>query len=224
MKYKINEIFVSIQGEGLHTGLLTTFIRFAGCNLRCKWCDTLYSQTSEKGEELTLKEILEVLNKNHTRYVCLTGGEPLVQDKISMLVKELFRSGHEVDIETNGSIPISDAVEGLDEVFISMDVKPPSSDEVNSFDLNNLRALKTTDQLKFIIADRIDLKYTFDFLDRNDVVCNVILTPCYGTDPAFIVEELKKRYLGGVQPKNGDRIRLMLQTHKVIWEADQRGV
>jgi 7-carboxy-7-deazaguanine synthase len=103
MKIKINEIFLSIQGEGLQSGLPTIFIRTTGCNLRCEWCDTQYAYND--GEELSLGEIIEECKKYKTKNVCLTGGEPLLHKEESLqLIKELVEKNFEVVVETNGAV------------------------------------------------------------------------------------------------------------------------
>lgn len=224
MNYKINEIFTSIQGEGIHTGLPTTFIRLSGCNLRCRWCDTKYALDPENGKDMSIDGILSSVQKDNGKFICLTGGEPLLQSDISTLITTLIVGGYNVDIETNGSIDISNVVKDHPEVMISMDVKPPSSGESESLLVTNISYLRGSDQLKFIIEDDNDLNHAFMILEKYRPPSNIIFTPCSYGDGKFIAERL----IGKLKDPNLSEIlkrtRLMVQTHKVIWDRDQKGV
>ena len=224
MTFTVNEIFESIQGEGIHTGFPTLFIRFSGCNLRCSWCDTPYALNSENGEERTFEFLIEKIAVSRMKYICFTGGEPLLQHDISILASEALEKGKKVDIETNGSVDISRLIEHAPQIMVSMDVKPPSSNEVESFHLGNLEHLRTSDQMKFIISDRKDLDHAFEFIRKNRPVSNMIFTPCSFGDGAFIAEAI----LEAMKDEELDSIigdsRLMIQTHKVIWDPESRGV
>ena len=121
---KINEVFYSIQGEGKWSGLPNIFIRTTGCNLRCSFCDTKYAY--DDGKEMNIEEILNNISKYPCKYVCLTGGEPLLQNEIVELIDNLIRQKYKVCIETNGSINLKKVL-GKESLIISLYVKCPSS-------------------------------------------------------------------------------------------------
>ena len=221
MGLSVNEIFSSIQGEGIHTGFTTTFIRLAGCNLDCKWCDTKYALKITDGDELQISDIIHKVNTLGMELVCLTGGEPLFQKGSIDLVRDLLQDGLRVDIETNGSLDISEFVKLGSNVMISIDVKPPSSGEENMFLRANLQCLRPIDQIKFIISDKEDLAFAIGFIEKNSLNSNIILTPVNNEGGVLIVDELIER----IRTKDlSSSIRVMVQTHKVIWDADKRGV
>lgn len=209
---KVNEIFLSIQGEGVQTGIPTTFVRTTGCNLECGWCDTVYARDPDSGDEMTIGEILEKVRKNGVRHVCLTGGEPLIQKDMPLLVKALVDEGFLVAIETNGSMPI-DYYLGFDapKVVISMDIKCPSSGMTEYNRIESLKQLRPTDQLKFVIRDEKDFKYARETLKANPVGCQIIFQPVYGTDPKWLVKRVLKSGLAALG------VRVMVQLQKVIW-------
>ena len=151
---KINEIFKSIQGEGILSGLPTIFIRASGCNLRCSWCDTKYAY--HNGKELGLNDIFLILKKLGCKRVCITGGEPLLQKGSIGLINLLLKNKYLVSIETNGSKDISRIPS---KVLISLDIKCPSSKQKSSMLFSNLRLLKQKDQCKFIIKGKKDYEY-----------------------------------------------------------------
>jgi len=226
--FKITEIFYSIQGEGIFAGLPMIFIRFTGCNLRCKWCDTPYSYSG--GSDMDLEEIMENIKPYTSNTVFLTGGEPLIQNSINSLVDRLLRENYRVIIETNGSIDISHF--SGSEVIISMDIKCPSSGMSKYNKISNLSLLKETDQLKFVVFDRNDMDYAFDILKRNIISAQVVFQPVFGTDikdmaSYFLhecdayVESVGKKCLHGNHIYN--QPRFTIQQHKIIW-GDERGV
>ncbi len=221
MGLSVNEIFSSIQGEGIHSGLPTIFIRLAGCNLDCKWCDTKYSLKFSDGEEMEISTIIQKVKGSGITNICLTGGEPLFQKGSIDLVRGLLRLGSRIDIETNGSLDISEFVNLGSDVMISLDVKPPSSGEMNKFLGANLNFLRSTDQIKFIIADNVDMEFAFKFIEENSLRSNIILTPVDNCGGDKIVEKLIDMKRSKDLPPS---IRVMIQTHKVIWDPKERGV
>jgi len=200
---KICEYFGSIQGEGITIGVPTYFIRTAGCNLRCEWCDTAYAQ--EGGTETSVDEIMEMVDD--TKDVCVTGGEPLLQKDILELIDRLLRAGKRIVIETNGSRDIS-AIPKNDMIIISMDVKCPSSGMSDKNLLSNLQHLSKKDQLKFVIGDQVDLNYAIRFIRENPVDTNIIFGAVGGMDLLPIAEEVIHRKLN---------VRVLPQLHKIIW-------
>jgi 7-carboxy-7-deazaguanine synthase len=215
---KVNEIFLSIQGEGVLIGLPTIFIRLTGCNLDCKWCDTKYART--EGSELTTSEVMAEIKSKYgsCKLVCLTGGEPLIQkDSSSELLKSLIDEGYNILLETNGSVdlkPFSEIIENPS-VMNSIDVKMPSSGEHVSFKIENLTLLDRWDTLKFVLADEDDYNYAKTFLDKYKPDTNIIFTVVGGTDLRWLVEKVTE---------DGLEVRVLPQLHKIIWHPDARGV
>ena len=208
---KINEIFYSIQGEGKNAGFPTIFIRTTGCNLRCTYCDTKYA--FYEGEEMSLHDIMEKIKKWNCKRICLTGGEPLLQEETPELVDMLLSEGYTISIETNGSIDISDMA-GKN-VILSMDIKCPSSGMQDKMRNDNIALLRTCDELKFVIGDRGDYEFAKDVLKKYEPVCEVVM------QPSWSVMDAKK--LAGWILEDGLDVRLSLQIHKILW-GDRKGV
>lgn len=207
----VNEMFLSIQGEGRTMGLPTVFVRLSGCNLDCRWCDTRYAE--EGGSETSVDEVLAGVNGYRTRHVCLTGGEPLWHDETPELISRLLESGKQISLETNGSLPIA----GLPDhpgLMVSMDYKCPSSGMEDRMLLENLKHLRPKDQLKFVVADRDDLERAEEVLRKFEPECPVIFTPVGGLTLAPAVKFVLDHRL---------EVRVLPQLHKLIW-GERRGV
>ena len=207
---RICEIFRSIQGEGLMIGALTFFVRLSGCNLDCAWCDTRYAK-DEKGTGMSVDGIVN--GSDGIRNICITGGEPLLQDDVYGLMEAFLKLNKRIVLETNGSIDISKVPKHPD-LIISMDIKCPSSGMEERMRLRNMDVLKPTDQLKFVIADGGDLEYALLLLQRKPVKCEVIFCPAGGMDIEPVAEEIIERKLN---------VRVLPQLHKMIW-GDRRAV
>ena len=215
---KVNEIFLSIQGEGVQTGIPTTFVRTSGCNMECDWCDTAYARDEESGKEMSIAMIMAKIKANGVYHVCLTGGEPLLQKDAVALVTRLAKEGYFVSIETNGSLPIDELLLlDASRVTVSMDVKCPSSGMTEYNMIENLDKLRPTDQLKFVIKDDKDFKFSIKLLKAHRVKCQIVFQPVYGSDPKWLTEMVLQSGLKGLG------VRVMLQIHKVIW-GNKRGV
>jgi len=206
---KITEIFNSIQGEGKQMGLPTIFVRTGGCNLKCDWCDTKYAW--EGGKEMSVKKIRKAVQDFCASRVCLTGGEPLIQDEIYELI-DVLKEGYDITVETNGSLDISRLTEM--DLMISMDYKTPSSSMSEKMMDNNLDLLRKRDQLKFVIADKDDYEYTKDIINDHDIESDIILQPKGGKKLERIVEWVLDDNL---------EVRVLPQLHKIIW-GDKKGV
>ena len=154
MQFMVSEIFRSIQGESSYTGLPCTFVRLAGCNLRCRQCDTRYAL--EAGHEMSLDEILDRVSSLDSNLVEITGGEPLIQEGTPELTALLKQRGHRVLVETNGSLDISLLPEGVIRI---MDIKCPASGESKQFMWENIWRLRDGDEVKFVISDRHDYEW-----------------------------------------------------------------
>lgn len=208
---KIYSIFKSIQGEGLTIGAPTAFIRTSGCPLRCTYCDT--PQAFEKGEQMTIDEVMSAVAKLKCYHVCLTGGEPLAQKEAPKLLKKLLGEGYHVVLETNGAMPL-DEMPCVDNLTISMDIKCPSSGVADKMLFENIELLGPTDQLKFIITDNVDYAYAKEIIEKYSPKCEVIFTPVGGRDLKAIAEKVLKERLN---------VRVLPQLHKLIWgDEDNR--
>jgi 7-carboxy-7-deazaguanine synthase len=208
---KVNEIFYSIQGEGLLVGVPSIFLRFAGCNLRCSFCDTKYAY--KQGTEMSIQEILDEIKKFPCSYICLTGGEPLLQKDTTKLIDSLLQKNYKICLETNGSINIKKLV-GKKSLLISLDIKCPSSGSHEQMNMKNISYLSKKDQLKFIIKNKEDYDYAKKILKKYNSPCTVFFQPVWGTNP---------KKLASWVLNDGLPVRLTLQLHKIIW-GTKRGV
>ena len=217
---KLNTVeeFCSIQGESSYSGRLCYFIRLAKCNLRCKYCDTLYAQKSSDGKNRSLQAIINDIKKSQFELIEITGGEPLLQQKaVNLLCKELLKNNISVMIETNGSQLINSIP---DEVIKIIDIKTPSSGEDGSFNIENVKFLQPHDQIKFVIGNREDydfaLKHIKNFALENKVK-EILFSPIWDK-----IEH--KKLVKWLVEDNIKNVRFQLQIHKIIWHPDEKGV
>ncbi len=214
----VNEIFSSIDGEGLRTGELATFIRLAGCNMRCSYCDTLYALNGNDGRELKISEIIKKVEKYKTKNITLTGGEPLIHKDVDLLIDELINKGYKVNIETNGSILID---KYLNRCLITMDYKAPSSLMEKKMLLSNIEKLTDSDVLKFVVKES-DFNTVEKTIKSYNIKSYIYISPIFGkVEPAKIVEFMKVMSERGV---NMEKVRVQVQLHKIIWNPDMKGV
>jgi 7-carboxy-7-deazaguanine synthase len=208
---KIYEIFYSIQGEGRWTGLPNIFIRTAGCNLLCSYCDTKYAFKVKR--EMTITEIIKEIKNYKCNYICLTGGEPLIQNETKDLIDILCKKNYHICLETNGSINIK-TMSNEKPIMISLDIKCPSSGMDKKMCFENIYHLDTKDQLKFIIGNKEDYKYAKKIVQSYKINCPIFFQPVEGTN----IKELACWILT-------DRlnVKLGLQIHKIIW-GNKRGI
>lgn len=215
----VNEIFGSIDGEGIRTGELATFIRLAGCNLRCRYCDTSYALQINQGTELTIDEIINKVKEIGYKNITLTGGEPLLQKNSITLIDELIKNNFNVNIETSGSIDITPLLDK--EVIITLDYKTISSGMNNRMILSNYEKLRKQDVLKFV-CNKDDFKDIKQVLKNNNIKSYIYLSPIFNEiEPSELVDFLKELHN---ENYNTDKIRVQIQLHKVIWNPDKRGV
>lgn len=202
----INEIFYSIQGETSRSGLPTYFIRLTGCPLRCTYCDTGYAFNA--GSKMSFEEILSKLNRDTTKYITITGGEPLSQKNVQSLMKELCDLKYSVSLETSNAITIEDVDS---RVSIILDIKTPGSLESDKNLISNYSKLKKSDELKFVICNQKDFEWAVDYIKKNNLssICPIIFSPSYNQMP---LSELADLIL-----KNSLNVRLQTQLHKTIW-------
>lgn len=219
---KVVEIFGSIDGEGKRTGQLATFIRLAGCNLRCCYCDTKYSFDVNNAKEMTVAEIVKECQKIGYHNITLTGGEPLIHKDVKSLIFDLCIRGFKLNIETNGSVDLYEFVRirktyNLD-FYFTVDYKTIFSgmnDKMNvcSFDLLDVNK----DIIKCVVANKEDMDDALKYLDSFNKAFNIWFSPVFGEiEPGEIVDYVKNR-------KRQD-ITVQVQLHKIIWDPDKRGV
>ncbi len=210
----LTEIYRSVQGESTWAGLPCTFIRFTGCNLRCRWCDTEYAFYG--GEKWPLDRVLERVTELGVPLVEITGGEPLLHKGCPLLAEALLDRGHTVLCETSGALPI-DRLPA--DVIKIMDLKCPGSGECDKNDWANIARLSPRDEVKFVLADRADYEWSRDVVRRHELSrrCNAVLfSTVFGGVPARDVVDWIL--------EDGLEVRFQLQMHKYIWPPDQKGV
>lgn len=214
MALLINEIFYSIQGESLYSGLACTFVRLAGCNLRCAYCDTQYAY--DEGTEIEIEKLAKKISDFGCSLVEITGGEPLIQEETPALIRRLLDDKITVLLETNGSIDIS----GIDRQCIKiLDIKCPSSGESEKNDLNNLNKLNEKDQVKFVIGNRNDYEFAKKIVKQIPEIFpreNILFSPIYN--------KLELSELAQWMLKDKLTVRFQIQLHKIIWPDIIRGV
>ena len=215
---KIVEKFISVDGEGPTAGGLSVFIRLAGCNLRCVWCDTCYAQDyNSHTEELSVEEIVDYVRSTGIEHVTLTGGEPLIHTDVKNLLTELAKIV-EVHVETNGSVDISE-YRVSEKVHFVVDYKLPESGMENTMCLKNLANVTTHDAYKFVISSESDAYKALQIIKENNLIntTQVYLSCVFENfTPESLVEIMKKEKLNGA--------KLQLQMHKFIWDKNKRGV
>ena len=222
MEYKVVEKFVSVNGEGNFAGKLAVFIRFAGCNLRCSYCDTMWANSIEAQHTIMTEcEIYDYIKSTGITHITLTGGEPLIQQGMLTLLKLLaLDNSLNVEIETNGSVDIQHFLNILPKPPIfTMDYKLESSGMEDKMLIENFNHLKKSDTVKFVVGSDNDLEKFKFVIDKHRLIekCNVHLSPIYGgISMSEIVDFMKKHIL--------NEVTLKPQLHKIIWEPLARGV
>jgi len=226
---QIIEIYKSLQGESSYTGLPCAFVRLAGCNLRCTWCDSEY--TFKGGKRMTLEEVQDEVHRllPDGGLVEVTGGEPLLQEReVIPLMERLLTSGYTVLLETSGERPLHCVPS---QVVKIVDVKCPDSGEGGTFLIENLTALTPHDEVKFVVASRRDYEFARDFIGQHELsprVASVILSPAFRKDAAGSRDVshclLDPQDIAEWMLADGLKARLGLQVHKFIWEPSLKGV
>ena len=222
---RLTEIFYSLQGEALTSGLPTIFVRLTGCPLRCVYCDTEYAFTG--GERQSLEAIIETIKSYPCKRICLTGGEPLAQPNAIELMKRLLSDDYEISLETAGALTVENVPPAVSKV---MDLKTPSSGEVDKNLWSNLDYLTQHDQLKFVIMNHADYEWAKAMLIEhklNELVSTVWFSPMFNVaddideeaipDVPVLARELAEWILADALP-----VRFQLQLHKIIW-SDAKG-
>ena len=210
----VNEIFHSIQGESTHTGRPCVFVRLTGCDLRCVWCDTPYA--FHEGRKLDVDEVVAAVEQYRCDLVEITGGEPLLQEDVYPLMDRLLATGATVLLETGGHVSVASVPAAVVKV---VDVKCPGSGECDRNAWDNLSRLTDRDQVKFVIADRVDYEFARDVVRRHtlETRCGTVLFSAVHDllPPARLAEWMLADRLP---------VRLQIQLHKHLWGAETRGV
>jgi 7-carboxy-7-deazaguanine synthase len=225
---QITEIYKSIQGESTHAGLPCVFVRLTGCNLRCSWCDSEYTFTG--GHRMTMEEVAEEVEQlSPSGLVEITGGEPMLQEReVVPLMQHLLDDGYTVLLETSGERPLHGVPKGVIKI---VDVKCPNSGEFDSFDMQNLEALDSPDEVKFVLSDRTDYEFARDFVARHQLasrVTAVLFSPAFSKDAGGTRDSshclLDPRELAEWMLADNVPARLGLQIHKFIWDPAMKSV
>ncbi|SFP97735.1 7-carboxy-7-deazaguanine synthase [Lachnospiraceae bacterium XBB1006] len=225
--YQVVEKFVSINGEGRNAGKIAAFIRFAGCNLNCSFCDTKWANGEDAPfTEETAEQLVRFVKEKNVRYVTLTGGEPLLREGMPELVRALLEvEGLTIEFETNGSVRLAemDAVRRArkveERVLFTMDYKLIVSGMEDRMKKDNFAYLLPGDTVKFVVGSMEDLERMRKIIKAHELSnrCALYVSPVFGKiEPAQIVEYIIEKQL--------NEVTMQLQMHKFIWDPDERGV
>lgn len=205
-----DEIFCSIQGESSDSGLPCVFVRLYGCPVGCSYCDQ--PQSPEQRKRISIENIINKVQKfKGVKYVCITGGEPLIHKEVIPLTWELLHLGYKVSIETSGCVPIEESTYRRSFKYV-MDIKCPSSgvSEKNIFD--NLLRLQTNDEVKFVIADRADYEYMKKVLNKYPTSASILVSPMFDKDQKAVIGSDLVDWI--IEDKI--QCRLQIQLHKIL--------
>ena len=223
---KVCEIFKSIEGEGLRTGLAAVFVRLHGCNLRCSYCDSMYAVEGPNFKLMSVGEVLAAVeayhNESGVKCVTLTGGEPLIHEGVGELLTAFSEAGFEVNVETNGTVPCKWRLPGL---FYTMDWKCKSSGMSDRMKMENLATLCKDDVLKFVVGSVEDLQEAEGVVARlsltsPDNMPHIFISPVWGE----LTNEQIVNWMVSSKVMTQNNARFQVQLHKIVWDPDMRGV
>ena len=219
--YSVVEKFVSINGEGTKAGQLAVFVRFAGCNLDCNYCDTKWANKKDVPvDTLTEFEIYDYIKSTGVTNVTLTGGEPLLRENIENLLRILSSDKSlYVEIETNGSVELDPFRDISENLSFTVDYKLPGSGMESKMNLDNYEELSQEDTVKFVVSDRNDLDKAKQIIEEYNLIdtCNVYISPVFGRiEPTEIVDYMIEHKM--------NKVNMQLQLHKFIWDPEMKGV
>lgn len=216
---RINEIFLSVQGETSSVGLPTIFVRTGGCNIRCTYCDTPYALTTHGSFPMSVAEVMARVTELRVRRVCLTGGEPLIQPaaELQALFDQLAAGGYELSIETSGSISVAPFTLHDRQRWI-LDMKCPSSGEADKMEMGSLALLRPVDEVKFVVGSEADFHWSCELIreHRLEGRVHLLFSPVWD---AVTPLQLTEWVLAA-----GIDARVQIQLHKIIWDPATRGV
>ena len=205
-RIKITEIFYSLQAETKTVGLPTVFVRLTGCPLRCGYCDTAYA--FKGGNYLEVDEILQKVKQYNTKYVTVTGGEPLAQKACIELLKTLCDEGYQVSLETSGALDVAKVDARVIKVI---DFKTPDSLEEAKNRFENVQHILPHDQVKFVLCSKNDYEWAKSIIEKYDLVnlCEILFSPSFADlEPGLLADWLLKDQL---------QVRMQIQLHKILW-------
>lgn len=216
---RINEIFLSVQGETSSIGLPTIFVRTAGCPLRCTYCDTPYALTARDGEVMAVDQVMDAVRAKGVKRVCFTGGEPLIQPQaeVQAFFDALAAEGYELSIETSGAVAIA-PFRLHDRQRWILDMKVPSSGEAGKMLYESLPLLRPCDEVKFVVGSRADFDWSLNLIRTHGLNGRVglLASPVWGdVTPLDLTQWVLE---------SGLDIRVQIQLHKIIWDPSERGV
>lgn len=227
--YRVLEIFNSIDGEGRRAGALTTFIRMAGCNCSCSWCDTAYSQDCHGGTPMTTQEIINEIRKYNCYNITLTGGEPLLQDNVKELTDALYDRGYDVNLETNGTIDPAPYLRDRDmfhgnAVWATIDYKSKSSGMQSKMNRKAFKSLRHLDVVKFVVGSKEEMEDADRVIEECTSRSDEFNCPSFYFSPVFGMIE-PKEIVEFMKTKNYDNnVKVQIQLHKIIWDPKERMV
>ncbi len=206
MALKIFEIFHSLQGESSRIGLPTAFVRLTGCPMRCTYCDTEYAFSG--GSNMSLHDILSQIAAYSTKFVTVTGGEPLAQKECHDLLSALCDNGYNVSLETGGGMDIVDVDK---RVSVILDIKTPGSNEDKNMLWTNLEHIKANDEMKFVLCDRADYDWAKQKIINLNLVekCPILFSPSF--------QALEAQVLADWVLEDKLPVRMQVQLHKILW-------
>lgn len=206
---RVNEIFVSLQGETSRTGLPTVFVRLTGCPMRCSYCDTEYA--FDEGRSMAVAEVMEEVARHGVRIVTVTGGEPLAQKGCLTLLAALCHAGYSVSLETGGGLDISDVDPRVSKI---LDIKTPGSGEAGRNRWENLACMGRGDEFKFVVCDGADYEWAKRTLSERGLadIAPVLVSPAWGlVNPKDLAEWILRDRLP---------VRMQIQLHKLLWGTE----
>ena len=212
MALKIYEIFHSLQGETSRVGLPTVFVRLTGCPMRCTYCDTEYAFSG--GGNMQISEILQKVAELSTKYVTVTGGEPLAQKECHLLLQALCNAGYSVSLETGGAMDIAPVDK---RVSVILDIKTPASNEEKNMLWSNVEHVKPSDEIKFVLVNRADYDWAKAKIAELNLTekCPILFSPSF--------HDLSAEALAGWVLADKLPVRMQIQLHKILW-GEKQGV
>lgn len=218
-KFKVSELFSSIDGEGKRVGLPATFIRLTSCNLECSYCDSNYAVHPEENDYnlMSLDDILDTVKEVGWKNITVTGGEPLIHSNIDVLLSTLSNKGYDVNVETNGSVRVDQ--HRYRNVWFTVDYKCPSSGMIDKMIYDQFYTLSDKDVIKFVVGSEKDLKVAtecaIDF--HKHTGAQIYFSPVFNTiSYETIVNHILNNKL--------DFVKFQVQLHKIVWDPNKRGV
>lgn len=207
----LDEVFCSIQGEGVDSGFPCVFVRLFGCNIGCSFCDQ--PQNPKEKTRISIGNLISKVRKYHVENVCITGGEPMLQwDAIYPVILELTSLGYKVSVETSGCVPISPDPYNRSFKYV-MDIKCPSSGVSHKNVYENLMSLQRKDEVKFVISNKEDYDFMKKVLRQYPTSAQVLLSPCFSPDLKPVIGQ---DLVSWVLKDRLYNVRIGIQIHKVL--------